>query len=48
VSHGLDLAFVVIGFLLPDAGVVFMEIAGAGYILWFPLFGFSLKKLTEI
>jgi hypothetical protein len=47
VTHGLDLAHIVIGFFLPSVGVVLMAVAGPLYLLWFPLVGLRLFKLRQ-
>jgi hypothetical protein len=44
-THGLDLAHIIIGFFLPAAGIILMAIAGPLYLLWFPLIGIRLFKL---
>jgi hypothetical protein len=45
---GLDLAHIVIGLFLPIIGSVIMVVAGTLYLLWFPLIGFHLFKLSKI
>lgn len=47
VMHGLDLLHIVIGFFLPAAGVMMMAVAGPLYLLWFPLVGARLFKLSK-
>jgi len=47
VTHGLDLAHIVIGFFLPTVGIILMAIAGPLYLLWFPLIGIRLFKLKD-
>ena len=47
VTHGLDLAHIVIGFFLPTVGIIIMAIAGPLYLLWFPLIGIRLFKLKN-
>ena len=47
VTHGLDLAHIVIGFFLPTVGIILMAIAGPLYLLWFPLIGIRLFKLKN-
>ncbi|MDP1727479.1 MAG: DUF4386 family protein [Bacteroidota bacterium] len=47
VTHGLDLAHIVIGFVLPSVGVILMAVAGPIYLLWFPLIGARLFKLSR-
>ncbi len=44
-THGLDLAHILVGFILPSVGVILMAIAGPFYLLWFPLVGIRLFKL---
>jgi len=46
-THGLDLAHIVIGFVAPPVGVILMAIAGPLYLLWFPLVGARLFKLSK-
>jgi hypothetical protein len=43
--HGLDLIHIVVGLLLPSAGVLFMAVAGPLYLIWFPLLGHRLWQL---
>lgn len=45
-THGLDLAHILIGFFLPSVGIILMAIAGLLYLLWFPLIGTRLFKLS--
>lgn len=45
-THGLDLAHIFIGFFLPLVGDIVMAIAGVLYLLWFPLIGARLFKLS--
>ncbi|MCK4357566.1 MAG: hypothetical protein KAW92_02250 [Candidatus Cloacimonetes bacterium] len=47
VTHGLDLAHIIIGFFLPTVGIILMAIAGPLYLLWFPLIGIRLFKLKN-
>ena len=47
VTHGLDLAHIIIGFFLPAMGIILMAIAGPLYLLWFPLIGIRLFKLKN-
>ncbi|MDF2892902.1 MAG: hypothetical protein K0R80_3269 [Clostridia bacterium] len=47
VMHGLDLAHIVMGFFLPILGVFMMGIAGTLYLLWFPLIGAQLFRLSK-
>jgi hypothetical protein len=46
VMHGLDLAHIVCGLLLPVSGVVLMAIAGPLYPIWLFLVGRRLLKLA--
>jgi|SRR5688572_20586564 len=48
VTHGLDLAHIVIGFVLPSVGVILMTVAGPLYLLWFPLIAVRLFKLAQV
>jgi len=45
VTHGLDLARLLIGFLLPAGGFVLMAIAGPLYLVWFPLLARDFFRL---
>ncbi|MBU4349761.1 hypothetical protein KJ830_03435 [bacterium] len=47
ITHGLDLAHILIGFFLPVGGVILMAIAGPLYLLWFPLVGIRLFRLSK-
>jgi hypothetical protein len=47
VTHGLDLAHVLLGPLVPGAGFVLMAIAGPLYLIWFPLVGRRLLQLGQ-
>lgn len=47
VTHGLDLFHIIIGFFLPAAGDIVMFVAGPLYLLWFPLVGARLIKLSS-
>jgi hypothetical protein len=47
-THGLDLAHILIAFFLPTVGIVLMSIAGVLYLLWFPLIGIRLLKLSRL
>ena len=46
-THGLDLLHILIGFFLPVAGAILMAIAGTLYLVWFPLIGLRLFKLSN-
>ena len=47
VTHGLDLIHIVIGFFIPAVGDILMFVAGPLYLLWFPLVGSRLIKLSS-
>ena len=47
VMHGLDLAHIVGGLLLPAAGFVLLAIAGPLYPVWFILVGLRLLRFTR-
>jgi hypothetical protein len=47
-THGLDLAHILIGFIIPAAGNMLMAIAGPLYLIWFPLVGARLYKLSKL
>lgn len=47
VTHGLDLAHVLMVPLVPRAGFVLMAIAGPLYLIWFPLVGRRLHQLGQ-
>jgi hypothetical protein len=47
VTHGLDLLHILIGFFIPAAGDILMFVAGPLYLLWFPLVGLRLIKLSS-
>ncbi|MHB1392985.1 MAG: hypothetical protein ACYCYE_07900 [Clostridia bacterium] len=46
-THGLDLAHILVGFILPTVGVILMAIAGPLYLLWFPLVSARLFRLSK-
>jgi hypothetical protein len=46
-THGLDLAHLIIGIFVPQVGVILMAIAGTLYLLWFPLVGRRLFQLGQ-
>jgi hypothetical protein len=48
VTHGLDLIHILIGLFFPSIGVTIMAIAGTLYLLWFPLLGVRLFKLSKL
>ena len=47
VTHGLDLAHIMVSLFLPAAGVVLMAIAGPLYFLWLPLVGRRLHQMSH-
>jgi len=47
-THGLDLAHIVIGFLAPEVGVILMAVAGPIYLIWFPLVARGLFRLGRL
>jgi hypothetical protein len=47
-THGLDLAHMIIGLFAPTAGVILMAIAGPLYLIWFPLVGRRLLQLGRV
>ncbi len=44
-THGLDLAHILVGLFLPAGGVALMVIAGPLYLVWFPLLARDLFRL---
>jgi hypothetical protein len=46
-THGLDLAHVVLGPFVPAAAFPLMALAGPLYLVWFPLVGQSLTRLAR-
>lgn len=46
VTHGLDLIHIVAGFFIPAVGDILMFVAGPLYLLWFPLIGTRLIRLS--
>lgn len=44
-THGLDLAHLVLLLLVPELGEILMAIAGTLYLIWFPLVGLRLFQL---
>ncbi len=46
-THGLDLAHILVGFFLPAAGNILMAVAGPLYLIWFPLVGVRLLKISR-
>jgi hypothetical protein len=44
-THGLDLAHIVIGIFSPKVGVILMAVAGPLILVWLPLIGLKLIKL---
>jgi hypothetical protein len=47
VTHGLDLAHILIGFFIPAGGVILMMIAGPLYLVWFPLLARDFFRLGK-
>lgn len=47
VTHGLDLVHILLGFFLPQLGVVLMAMAGPLYLVWFPLLARDLFRLAR-
>jgi len=45
VTHGLDLAHILVGSFFPKLSVVLMVIAGPLYLVWFPLLALDLLRL---
>jgi hypothetical protein len=45
VTHGLDLAHLLVGFFIPAGGVILMMIAGPLYLIWFPLLARDFFRL---
>jgi hypothetical protein len=45
VTHGLDLAHLLVGFFIPAGGVILMMIAGPLYLVWFPLLARDFFRL---
>jgi hypothetical protein len=48
VTHGLDLAHILIGLFVPTGGVVLMVLAGPLYLVWLPLVGRRLHQLGRV
>lgn len=46
-THGLDLAHLLVGFIFPIGGVILMAVAGPLYLVWFPLLARDLFKLSR-
>jgi hypothetical protein len=44
--YGLDLAHSLVGFFLPAGGIILMAVAGPLYLVWFPLVGRDLFRLS--
>jgi hypothetical protein len=47
VTHGLDLAHLLLGFFFPAAGVLLIQIAGTLYLVWFPLLARDFFRLSR-
>lgn len=48
VTHGLDLAHILMGLFVPTGGVVLMVLAGPLYLVWLPLVGRRLHQLGRV
>jgi hypothetical protein len=46
-THGLDLAHLLIGLFFPTGGVILMAIAGPLYLVWFPLLARDFFRLAK-
>jgi hypothetical protein len=46
-TYALDLAHILVGFVLPSVSVVLMMISGTLYLLWFPLLARDLFRLAR-
>lgn len=46
-THGLDLAHILTGFFAPATGNILMFIAGPLYLIWFPMVGLRLWKISN-
>lgn len=46
VTHGLDLAHILAGFIAPEIGVFLMATAGPIYLVWFPLVARGFFRLS--
>lgn len=46
-THGLDLLHILVGFFIPVIGALLMAVAGTLYLIWFPLIGLRLYKLSK-
>jgi hypothetical protein len=47
VTHGLDLAHLLVGFFFPAGGVVLIQIAGTLYLVWLPLLARDFFRLSR-
>ena len=47
VTHGLDLAHLLVGFFLPAVGFILIAIAGPLYLIWFPLLARDFFRLMQ-
>jgi hypothetical protein len=45
VTHGLDLARLLVSFFLPVVGFILISIAGPLYLIWFPLLARDFFRL---
>jgi hypothetical protein len=48
VTHGLDLAHLLLGFFFPAVGAVLIQIAGTLYLVWFPLLARDFFRLGRM
>jgi hypothetical protein len=46
-THGLDLAHVLVGFISPQLGIIFMAVAGPLYLVWFPFLARDFFRLSR-
>jgi hypothetical protein len=46
-THGLDLAHILLRFILPTGGIILMAIAGPLYVVWFPLLARDFFRLAK-
>ena len=47
VTHGLDLAHLLVGFFIPAGGIILMMVAGPLYLIWFPLLARDFFRLSK-
>lgn len=46
-TFGMDLVHILVGIFAPQAGVIFMMVAGPLYLVWFPLLARDFFKLAR-